>query len=363
MKRLICGCVCIGVLLLGTASVKAEETLSFKDYTEGGDAGNLDLDAFLECSEDGNSMDVSFQTLSEPEEEYYTILGYKNDKRTIDVLGSLRLGVRNEGDQSARMNLSVIDALGVSFQAKEGAYVILDGETREAVLVENGCFEVPAGFDGEAEISLQTMGCEDGAAELSENIMGYGFVCVSEGGRSYHVIFHTMRLLDAGEAVGTDQAAKLAVVGDESVQRPEVGVSRANYSAAAYNLLGEEVETDAKVFLKSEREGVSLSEDGCLEVSPEAEEGEIILVAQDPEKGLSTEFSVALKRSWTTQALTDNGYDASLAKPEEIAPIIREDTWKLLERAAFLLRALAVIGTALFFIYYIAVRKKNRRNG
>lgn len=362
MKRLIYGCVCMAALLFGASSVKAEEALPFEDYTEGADADNPDLDAFVECMDDGNSMDVSFQTTDMPKEEYHTVTAFKNDSREIDVFGSFRLGIKNEGDKSARMNFSVIDAFGVVFQVKEGTYVFLDGETPDAVPVENGCFEIPAGFDGEAEISIQTMGCEDEEEELWEDIMGYGFVCVSEGGCSYHMIFHDMRLLDAEEAVQTDQAAKLEVVGDESIQRPEVGVSRADYSVTAYNLLGEEMETDAKLSLKSEQEGVSLSEDGCLEISSKAEEGEVILVAREQEKGLLTEFPVTLKRSWTTSVLTDNGYDASLARPEEIAPIIRADIWNLQEKAALVIRALAVIGTMIFFAYYIVVRKKNRRN-
>ena len=71
---------------------------------------------------------------------------------------------------------------------------------------------------------------------------------------------------------------------------------------------------------------------------------------------------LTLERSWTTLVLTDNGYDASIAKPEDVAPVIDTDIWNLEEQGVWIIRGLLLLGTVIFFIYYVHARKKNRRN-
>lgn len=361
-KKLVYGIACAGVLMLSALTVKAEDVLSFEDFTAGADADDSQLNASVTCAEDGNSMDISFQTMGIPEEEYHTVTAYKNDSREIDDHGSICIGIRNEEKQSARMNFSVIDEDGGVFQVKDGCYVKIAGDKTDYVSAESGCFEIPAEFDGEVEISFLTMGNGDTEEILQDKMMGYGFVCVLEGGSSYHMVFHDMKILDASEAVRADQPAKLKIHGEETVRKPEIGISRSDYSVTACNMLGEEMETKAELSLKSELEGVSLSEDGCLEVTAEASEQKAVLLAEESETNLRTELAVSLERSWTTAVLTDNGYDASLAKLEEIEPIIQKDIWEIQDKAMWIIRGLVVIGTAVFFVYYIEVRRKNRRN-
>ena len=280
----------------------------------------------------------------------------------MDLEGSVMVGIANMQNQTARMNFSIIDQSGSAFQVKEGCYVALRDDQTTYVPVEKGCFEIPAGFSGELEVPFPVLSNDAAKQALSQKITGYGFVCVAAGQSRYHLKFYDMNFLDSSEAVNAHEAAILKINGDATVRKPETGFSEASFSASAYNMLGEEQKTDAEFSLSGKSDaGVTVTKDGLLKVLPEAGET-VTLCAKDKKQDLWAEMPLTLERSWTTLVLTDNGYDASIAKPEDVAPVIDTDIWNLEEQGVWIIRGLLLLGTVIFFIYYVHARKKNRRN-
>ncbi len=361
-KKLICRIICLGTLLLGAMTVKAEDRVVFEEFTAGADAEDEKLNASVKCAGNGKSMDISFETLELPEDQYSTVTAYKNDNRDIDPKGSIRLGIKNEENQKARMNFSVISEDGGVFQVKEDCYVRLKGTQIKYVPVENGCFEIPSGFEGEAEISFLTMSGGDTGGVLGEEIMGYGFVCVSGGQCKYHLKLRNMYFLDSDDAVDAEETVVLKIDGAQTVRKPETGFSKSLYTVAGYNMQGQKKETEAEFFLNQKSApGVSMTKDGWIKVLPEAGDS-VVIRAKEPNLGLTAELKVELERSWTTLVLTENGYDASIVKPEDVQPIIDKDVWNMQQKALGIIWGLAAGGTGIFFVYYIIVRKRNRRN-
>ncbi len=356
--------VCFFFLLLfsGAATANAYERATFKDFVAGADADNAQLGASVECAATGKSMDISFQTMELSEDTYSTVTAYRSESRSMDLEGSVMVGIANLQNQTARMNFSIIDQSGSAFQVKEGCYVALRDDQTTYVPVENGCFEIPAGFSGELEIPFPVLSNDAAKEALSPKITGYGFVCVAAGQSRYHLKFYDMNFLDSSEAVDAHEAAILQINGDATVRKPETGFSEASFSASAYNMLGEEQKTDAEFSLSGKSDaGVTVTKDGLLKVLPEAGET-VTLCAKDKKQDLWAELPLTLERSWTTLVLTDNGYDASIAKPEDVTPVIDTDIWNLEEQGVWIIRGLLLLGTVIFFIYYVHERKKNRRN-
>lgn len=349
--------ICLVMLSRGT-TVNAYERALFKDFVAGGEADNEKLHASVNCATTGKSMDISFQTTELSEKTYSTVTAYKSERMDIDTKGSVMVGVANMQNQAARMNFSVIDEEGSVFQVQEGCYVALRDDQTTYAQVVNGCFDIPAGFSGELEIPFPVMEAEQ---KLSGKITGYGFVCVSAGQSRYHLKFYDMNFLDESEAVDAQKAVLLKIIGEEAVRKPETGFSTVSYKAAAYNMLGEEKPADAEFSISGKsKAGVSVTKDGLLKVLPEADE-EVVLYAKDKKQGLWTEATIKLERSWTTLVLTENGYDASIAKAEDVPPIIDGDIWEIQEEGIWIIRGVFVAGVLIFFVYYAIKRRKLRK--
>ena len=357
-KRIWFGLLICLVMLSGGTTVNAYERALFKDFVAGGEADNEKLHASVNCATTGKSMDISFQTTELSEETYSTVTAYKSERMDIDTKGSVMVGVANMQNQAARMNFSVIDEEGSVFQVQEGCYVALSDDQTTYAQVVNGCFDIPAGFSGELEIPFPVMEAEQ---KLSGKITGYGFVCVSAGQSRYHLKFYDMNFLDGSEAVDAQKAVLLKIIGEEAVRKPETGFSTVSYKAAAYNMLGEEKPADAEFSISGKsKAGVSVTKDGLLKVLPEADE-EVVLYAKDKKQGLWTEATIKLERSWTTLVLTENGYDASIAKAEDVPPIIDGDIWEIQEEGIWIIRGVLVAGVLIFFVYYAIKRRKLRK--
>ena len=211
------------LLFSGAATANAYERATFKDFVAGADADNAQLGASVECAATGRSMDISFQTMELSEDTYSTVTAYRSESRSMDLEGSVMVGIANMQNQTARMNFSIIDQSGSAFQVKEGCYVALRDDQTTYVPVEKGCFEIPAGFSGELEIPFPVLSNDAAKEALSQKITGYGFVCVAAGQSRYHLKFYDMNFLDSSEAVNAHEAAILKINGDATVRKPETG--------------------------------------------------------------------------------------------------------------------------------------------
>ena len=192
------------------------------------------------------------------------------------------------------------------------------------------------------------------------NLYGYGFVCIAESGRTFKIELSDMVVLPEEKTQNAEEGAFLVLEGEDSVLWPKIGESQSRYRAVLFNMLGDGQETAATFRIKTEASGAQMGKNGLLTVNSGLSQEEIIIEAVTAD-GRSCEKTIKLFRSWTNNQNTENGYDASLASAQEIAPII--DSEEILRQTAvlFCIRSAAIVGCAVLIGYYLFLRKKNRR--
>ena len=148
--------------------------------------------------------------------------------------------------------------------------------------------------------------------------------------------------------------------GPDEIRKAKVGESETRYDAETYNLFGERKKAVVSLSLKEDAKEIELTDEGWLVVKAGAAEEEITLVAQTAD-GLKAEKKITLQSSWTESIHTENGYDASIASPQEIAPVDGKWAFLVTAKALNIVRVAGVILTAAILIYYIVMRRKAGR--
>lgn len=351
--------ICIVMLLVSQFEVKAETKTDFSDFTAGGDIEDESINAKVDVDKTQDTLTISFQTMGIAEEEYHTITAFKSEELELEKGSSVRIQLQNKRSTAAKMNFDFVDEEGNAYQVSDGCYVMLIDDESATAKVENGSFEIPGNFSGEVEILLESMSAvDDSEQNCGTELFGYGFVCVSEGGNEYQVEFQNIEFLSEEEALKSDTLAELVIEGEETVRKPEVGKSKAYYSCYALDMLGNRIEEEYVLSMSEEVADATFTEDGWLEIGSETESEKICLRAETVDGTLQAEKIIALENSWTTSVLTEAGYDASVANPEEIAPIINTKVWNALDIFMWVIRIGSAVGVIVFFVYYYQKRKR-----
>lgn len=329
-------------------TVFAENNLSFSKAEQGGDEDGA---ISITGSEDGSGIHMEYQY---EKDGYHTVTVFCDDHvRKIEQQSSLLLTIKNDSKTPVRMNVEMIDAQGENHTVSDGCYVILRDKTTDTALTEQGCFVIPAGFAGELEVPLELL-AEDGLDE----IMGYGLVCVAEDQNTYRIDFKNAVIKEDG--TDPKETAGLLLNGPDEIRKAKVGESETQYSAETYNLFGERKKAAVSLSLKDDAEEIELTDEGWLIVKAGAKEEEITLVAQTVD-GLKAEKKITLQSSWTESIHTENGYDASIASPQEIAPVDGKWAFLVTSKALNIVRVAGLLLVAAVLIYYIVIRRKAGR--
>ena len=184
-------------------------------------------------------------------------------------------------------------------------------------------------------------------------------ICVAQQEEIVDLSFTGLSFLTAEETVDAGEACELEIEGEDRAFRPKVGESNTPYQVVVYNMLGEGKPAEAVFSLKAPCEQAEISAEGVLTVGSKCREETLELKAETAE-GLTAVRKIEVYDSWTNSVSTDNGFDASLADPSEIAPIVTMAQKLRSPRTLWLIRGAFVAGGALFLIYYLMVRRKNR---
>lgn len=355
--------ICIAGIGLCSVSVEAAKTptVSFADMNGSSeDMAGGTISPELTYEKEGDILHFNFDTAGY-QERYYTATAFKNTKLNLETFGGVSFHVQNKLETPLRMNFAFFGEEGRTVNAGAGFYVKLQGKQTSYAKVEYGCFELPAGFDGDVEIPFDVLAFQDDgerAGEL-ETIWGYGIICVAQQNEAYEVDFSEIRLLAPEETVSASAACELEIEGDERAFRPKVGESDTPYHCIIYNMMGEGETADAVFSFNDTYENAAISESGVLTIGSGYVGDTIEIKAETPE-GLTAVRQIQIYDSWTNSISTDNGFDASIADPSEIAPIVvwademQDPDTLLMIRGAF------VLGGFLFMAYYLIVRRKNR---
>lgn len=329
-------------------TVFAEDNLSFSGAKQGGDEDGI---ISIKESEDGSGLHMEYQY---EKDGYHTITVFCDEHvRKIEQQSSLLLTIKNDSKTPVRMNIEIIDAAGEIHTVSDGCYVVLRDKTTDTAPTEQGCFAIPAGFEGELEVPLELL-AEDGLDE----IMGYGLVCVAEDQNAYRIDFTDAAIKEDG--TDPKETAGLLLNGPDEIRKAKVGESETQYDAETYNLFGERKKAVVSLSLKEDAKEIELTDEGWLVVKAGAAEEELTLVAQTAD-GLKAEKKITLQSSWTESIHTENGYDASIASPQEIAPVDGKLAFLVTAKALNIVRVAGVILTAAVLIYYIVMRRKAGR--
>lgn len=314
----------------------------------------------LTYEKEGDTLRLSFDT-NGYQERYYTATAFKNVKLNLAESEGISFGISNNLGTPVRMNFALFDPEGRTVDVGAGFFVKLCGETTTYAKVEYGCFELPAGFEGEVQIPFDVLAFQDtgdGVGEIAQ-VWGYGVICVAEQGETYDVTFSNLAFLTAEETVSAKEPCELIIEGDERAFRPKVGESDTPYHAVLYNMLGESSPAEAVFSLNDEYEQASVSGNGVLTVGSRFPE-ETIEIKAETADGLTAVREIAVYDSWTNSVSTDNGFDASLADPTEIPPIVKWADDMRSPDTLWLIRGVFAAGGIIFLAYYLAVRRENR---
>lgn len=355
--------LCIVGIGIGSVSIEAanNKKADFSDFIGSNeDTAGGTVAPELTYEKEGDTLHLSFDT-NGYQERYYTATAFKNLKLNLEESGGISFGISNNLDAPMRMNFALFNSEGRTVDVGAGFYVKLQGEETSYAKVEYGCFELPAGFEGTVEIPFDVLAFQDtgeNAGEITQ-VWGYGIICVAEQGETYDVTFSNLAFLAAEETASASEPCELEIEGDERAFRPKVGESDTPYHAVIYNMLGESHPVEAVFSLNADYEQASVSEDGVLTVGCRFP-GEMIEIKAETADGLEAVREIQIYDSWTNSVSTDNGYDASLADPSEIEPIVKWADDMRSPNTLRLIRGGFLAGGVIFMGYYLTVRRKNR---
>lgn len=352
--------VCMGVGSAGVEAAKNKKA-DFSDFIGSNeDTAGGTVAPELTYEAEGDILHLSFDT-NGYQERYYTATAFKNVKLDMEAFAGISFEAKNNLDTPVRMNFALFDSEGRTVDVGADFYVKLKGTKTAYAKVEYGCFELPAKFAGVVEIPFDVLAFQDTgerAGDIAE-IWGYGVICVAQQNERYDMEFSGLALLTPEETVSVKEPCALAIEGDERAFRPKVGESDTPYHAVIYNMLGESAPTEAVFSLTEECEEASVSEDGVLTVGSGCP-AETIEIGAKTADGFSAVRQVQIYDSWTNSVSTDNGYDASLADPSEIEPIVTYADELCGVKTLRLIRGGFAAGGAVFLACYLTARRKNR---
>lgn len=355
--------LCILGMGAGSLSVEAAKSrkADFSDFIGSSeDMAGGTIAPELTYEKEGDILHLSFDT-NGYQERYYTATAFKNIKLDLEEFAGISFQVQNCLKTPVRMNFALFDSEGRTVDVGAGFYVKLQETKTSYAKVEYGCFELPAEFCGEVQIPFDVLAFQDTGERCGgiTQIWGYGIICVAQQSEAYDVTFSELTLLTAEETISAGAACELEIEGEERAFRPKVGESDTPYHAVIYNMLGEGVPAEAFFSLNAAYEQASVSGDGVLTVGCKCPEETIELKAETAD-GLEAVRQIQIYDSWTNSVSTDNGYDASLADPSEIEPIVTLADDMCDPNTLWLIRGGFAAGGVIFLGYYLAARRKNR---
>ena len=353
------GMVCLVLLCLITINLQVNahgnSKMKFKNPVIEEDFGGA---VDVVCTDSAEGMSVSYQFT---DKGYHSATVFMESYYELEGERGVLVSVQNKAAFPVRLNIAVVDGDGIAFQIKDGCYVQLNESETEYVKVENGCFELPTGFDGNIVLPFGVFAKNNGdfLEENPNKIMGFGFVFVAEDMREYELNIYDFILSDSESMPDVVSKNILLLRGADNILKPKVGESESQYTAVLADMCGREEEATVELSLETEVEGISVKEDGWICVGEEAQPEKIVLIARS-ENGIIARKEVDLYTSWTNSTETENGWDASIASPEEISPIIGMEQMLTDDMTLWVIR-LFICGVAIVFLmYYKGIRQKER---
>ncbi|BBF45459.1 predicted membrane protein [Lachnospiraceae bacterium KM106-2] len=295
---------------------------------------------------------------------YYSSTLFLTDSRNVSKYGGFTTKMINKSNHSLRLNIAMNTKSKGVVVVKNGASVILNQNgVTSYQRVANDCFEIPAGYKGSITIPFYGLADQKNQKLLEneiEDIYGVGFIFVLQEQAQNEITISDMSLIEEGYLPAKKQIALVQIKGEESMLRPIEGSSVEEYKVSAFDMVGDSVQTKAKLSLQRHYDFVRMTSGGKLEVDANAQDDSVVLCATTS-NGVVAKKKVYLQYSWTKKVMTENGYNAAIAKPSEVKPLLHQGNPLMNDRLLLVIRVVGVIGVGMFFLHYISRRKRYKR--
>ena len=338
-----------------------EFTIDLDKFEEGEDA-DAAFSPQITYDKEKDQLSLEFSTEGQKEDQY-PVSFFENTKQKLEGYSGIVLSIVNEQAEDVKMNMLLSTQDDEVLVVRDGAKVVLkEGNTWQETETDLGCFTIPADFNGEVYLPFFALAQTKDKEDI-DGIYGIGFTFVLPEDDTLHVTLEAIRVLPAADM---QALIWFEVSGADTVLRPTVGESIAEYSVAFYNMEGTAVSDKEKVSYEIKKadggsaEGAAFDKNGKLTVTKDAKDGEYQIFARC-DSGQNFVRNVALKGSWTETQKTENGYDASMLATDQVTEIVSKDSPFMNASLILVLRVVAAAVVVVFLGYYVYKHRKYKK--
>lgn len=354
---------CVGFMpSVVMAAKKAEPPKEFSVKLDGFEAGEDAKEEFLpqiDYDKETEHLHLSVSTEGQKEGQY-PLSFFQDTKKDFKGYGGVVLSLVNEQAEELKMNMLLAPQKGGASVVADGEKVVLkEDEIWQETTADLGSFTIPADFDGQVYLPFDIFE----QAEEIDGIYGLGFTFVLPEDDTAQVTLEAIQILPDADMQALDW---FEVNGADTVLRPTVGESIADYTTAFYNMAGTELKKNEAVTYEiqtedgSAPEGMSIDENGRLTVKNDAVDGAYRLFARDA-SGQAFRRTITLKGSWTETQKTENGYDASMLPTDRVTEVVAKDSPFMDDSLIRAVRVAAVAVIVVFLGHYVYKHRKYKK--
>lgn len=257
---------------------------------------------------------------------YNTPIFYWNQQIKASDDGEFDFYIENPNESVMEINLNVTSKAYGSLGLYPGSYVVgVEKDKEETVFlpVDKYGFQIPSEFVGIIKIPFYLLKGEDLGLMLQQNLgvlsyIGITVVCKQNSDLTFSIA--DTGLIRNSDVIPYTTIAERKIIGDDTISKPSYGKIFTNYQVYSYDMLGNYKSVAADFSLKYEREGIETNKDGKVIVSSESMGNKFILLAKIAGEA-DLQKQVTLQNSWTVSTRTQNGYDASVPRTQEVKQI------------------------------------------
>ncbi len=234
---------------------------------------------------------------------YYSVYLYEVARRNVKAYDAFRFDFANKSQIDLKMNVTFTINASTSVTMTEASYAILESSDRsvcEVTVPVNGTISVPAGFDGTIYIPLSELTTPDGKSLSLSAIQSWGITTVLSENQQMEYRLGNIAFLSGSLEAVKSLYYMITLTGNNTVSIPSAGSTIEFYQAKVSDLDGNPVPLDVSFFLKDPVPGVTISEEGQLDVNSSCTASEVTVCANVANGANYGAFKVALQKGDST---------------------------------------------------------------
>ncbi len=293
--------LCIACLLLpGRAAAvlaEAEEPITPNPMKEWNDGANVAMRA--EGKAEAYRLTV-FADTTGLEEGYYSVYLYDTAARSVAAFDGIRFFIENSDDEALKINLTLVVSEKISVTLPDTSYAMLEADgaqTGETAAPQYGALSIPAHFSGMVYIPFAQLYPAQGEQVALKRIQSWGLSVSLTEGQEVHFTLGDIAFLKNSVASMRADHFFTVLSGKETVTIPAIGAITENYQARVLDLEGNPAAGSAVFYLEEDIAGVTLAQDGSLEVGSECVATRLTIRAKLPQAVTDGALTVSLKKS------------------------------------------------------------------